>query len=392
VPQLKFRILGSMKQVPAAAWDALEPRSLFTSHAWLSALEDSRLVAPGTAIEYRIHVLESESGEIVAAAPGVLKRLPLAEYGAEMLWQRAAEARGIRLLPKISLEVPLTPVRTPKLRVRPGWPRAELSRLLLKAAVEAASRSSNVASFSIGRMAESDEAAAQAHGFVTSPELGSRWVNRGWRSHEEFLGGLRSDYRNALKRERRRFAGLGVELRLLRGSQVLPSHWAAFMEGHAAICRGKQAPVLLNEDFLGRVSSSLGDAICLQGVFAGERYLSGAFMVIDGDTLYSRSWSEVEFAPGAVFEASLHRPIEIAIELGLNAVDGGTLARHKPKRGYAAFELPSAHWFRDPAMEKLARNVATRARSSIAVHLVPSWESRYMHGPSPSSAAAAAPQ
>ncbi|HVZ44009.1 MAG TPA: GNAT family N-acetyltransferase [Ramlibacter sp.] len=373
---LRFRYFRSMKEVPPAQWDALAPAHVFTTHAWLSAFEASGLVGPGRAIEYCIPALVDSSGTLVAAAPGVMKREPLGEYGPEYAWLHDAARRGIRLLPKLQIEVPLTPVASPKFLVRPGWDRAELVRVLFQAMMDSAARGS-LSALSIVRMTKQDQDALRARGLAASSEIGTRWRNEGYRSYDEFLARLKGEYRYAIRRERKDFHSHGLKVQLLRGREITAAHWDAFFAGYEAVCVRKRGPVLLNRRFFDQLAP-LGDAICLMGVFAGDEFRAGTFMIAGSDTLYSRSWSELAHTPGAVFEAAMYRPAELAIELGLQWLDCGIWGPHKPKRGFEPVLVPNAHWLRDPSMEKLARAMAARHERSVLDRLGPSWHEHYL--------------
>jgi predicted N-acyltransferase len=376
VSSLRFQYLRSMKDVSAAAWDALRPAHVFTSHTWLSALEVGGLVAPGGSVEYRIPALFDAAGTLVAAAPGVVKRKALAEYGPENLWIQEAARQGANLLPKMQLEVPFVAAPSPKFLVHPAAPHDQLASLLLKAVTETTA-ASHFSTLTVARMAGHDEAIAAAHGMLSSAEIGSRWTNEEYGSFGAFLTQMKSDYRYSIRRERSEFRELGHTVRELRGKDIRPHHWDAFLAGHEAVCRKYQAPAFLNRKFLDALHP-LGDAIWLIAVFSGDTYRAGSFMVQSGDTLFSRSWSQLHVTPGALFEAGSYRPMEIAIELGLKFVDCGVWGPHKPERGFEAIRVPNAHWFRDTAVHQLAVRINDRHQAAVSARFPVPWKEHYM--------------
>lgn len=378
---LRFRYLRSIHDVSRDAWDSLEPRHTFASHAWLAAFEDGGLVRAGTDLEYRIPVLIDPHERIVAAAPGMLKWKNLADYGPENHWVREAEARGIASFPRLQLESPLTPVGSPRFLVHPAWPRAQAIQSLLQALLTT-THAAGLAALTIARMTAGDqEAARAAGGSVESWEIGTLWRNEGYSTFADFLSPLKAAYRYRIHRERREFRSHRLTLRALRGSEIRAEHWDDFFRGHVRVCERKRAPVLLTRNLLERLSC-LGDAIWLIGVFSGSQYRAGNFAVHSGDTLYCRSWSELEFTPTAHFEAAIYRPIEMAIELGLKKVDGGVWGAHKPARGLLPVALPNAHWIRDARVRAMAQHVATGHRRAYDARWSSAGNERYLHGPS----------
>jgi uncharacterized protein len=376
VSALSFRYIRSLGDVTPAMWDALQPHSVFSSYTWLSALEGSGLVVPGGAAEFCMPAFFDAQGTLVAAAPAVLKRKPVGEYGPENLWLRQSGRLGVRLLPKLQLEVPLTPVSSPRFLVRSGLPHAALAGLLLKATLEHLA-AGPLRALTIARMDAQDEPATRGHGLVASADVGTRWRNEGYSSHADFLARMKSDYRYNIRRERRAFRRHGLRERELRGSDIRPEHWDAFHAGYAAVSRRHGSVPLLNRDFFGRLAP-LGDAIRLLAFFDGSTYCCGALLVRSGGVLHSRLWSELAFTPAAAFEAALHRPIEMAIEEGAVAVDSGVWGAHKAERGFETVLQPNAHWLPDDAARRVARDVAARHRAAVLARPDAAWGDHYL--------------
>ena len=363
MPDLKFSYLDSILNVPAPAWDKLLPQHAFSSHTWLSALEKSGLVGRDQVVQFRIPVLHDEQGTLVAAAPGVLKRSTLGEYGPENLWIRQTREQGVQLLPKMQLEIPMTPVASPKFLVHPDWPQEPVGKLLLRALLETTSKSPYQA-LTIARMSDTDLSVVNGYGLTVSNDVNSVWHNKGYSSYADYLSRFKSYYRNKINRERRAFSETGLSVRLLRGADIGSKHWDDFFAGYVAVCRYKQSPVLLNRGFFDHLSG-LGDAVLLIAAYCGDSYKSGNLLIQSGDTLYSRNWSELEYSPFSLFELGCHRIIELAIDLQLARVDSGVWGAHKAERGLEPEAFPNAHWFRDPNVRALAANISKKHTDGI---------------------------
>ena len=67
------KIASGVSGINAAAWNRLTNGDPFVSHAFLSALEDSGSVGPGTGWTPAPILVEDEADHLLAAAPAYLK-------------------------------------------------------------------------------------------------------------------------------------------------------------------------------------------------------------------------------------------------------------------------------------------------------------------------------
>src|SRR5690349_23060979 len=81
-------IASGVSGLNARAWDRLTDGEPFTSHAFLSALEDSGSVGPATGWTPAPILVEQE-GKLVAAAPAYLKTHSQGEYVFDHGWAEA---------------------------------------------------------------------------------------------------------------------------------------------------------------------------------------------------------------------------------------------------------------------------------------------------------------
>ena len=103
-----------------AVHDGSESFNPFTSHSFLSALEESGCVSGRTGWA-PVHLLVEDGDErLVAAAPCYLKSHSLGEYVFDHAWADAYARAGGRYYPKLQVSVPFTPVTGPRLLVAPG--------------------------------------------------------------------------------------------------------------------------------------------------------------------------------------------------------------------------------------------------------------------------------
>ena len=109
------KIASGVSGLTAGAWDRLNKGYPFLSHAFLSSLEDSGSVGPGTGWTPAPILVEDEGGHLAAAAPSYLKTHSQGEYVFDHGWAEAWTRAGGDYYPKLQVAVPFTPVPGPRL-------------------------------------------------------------------------------------------------------------------------------------------------------------------------------------------------------------------------------------------------------------------------------------
>ena len=104
------KIASGISGLNARAWDRLAGSDPFLSRAFLSSLEDSGSVGPGTGWTPAPILIEDEASHLVSAAPAYLKTHSQGEYVFDHGWADAWERAGGQYYPKLQVAVPFTPV------------------------------------------------------------------------------------------------------------------------------------------------------------------------------------------------------------------------------------------------------------------------------------------
>jgi predicted N-acyltransferase len=378
---LRLRVVESIADVPAAAWDACAGQDPFSRHGFFSALEQSRTIGAHRGILPRYVCLFDAGGILVAAAAAMLKSNTWGEYGPEIAWLRAAVAAGQRVLPKFQVDVPLTPVMGRRLLVHPRWPRDAIAQLLLQELRGLAERDSPCANLGFLRLAPSEARLLAAQGFLLSHELRSAWRNPGFAAYTDFLAALRHGSRSMIQRERRKVAQSGLELKTLSGHDVSPTLWRDFHRGYVDVCHRHGGRPWMSETFFPLLAQQLPDQVCMLAAFAGDAFVGGALCLRSDRILHVRHWSLLVSAPALVFELTLHRPLELACEERLDAVDGGVYGKHKAFRCYLPEAVPNAHWIPDPRLRRFAAGIVGGQRRRLEQGLLaPGQHAFYRHG------------
>src|SRR5690348_215586 len=187
----RVRVVESLAEVPAAAWDACAgPDNPFLSHAFLEAMEASGSATDRTGWLPQ-HVLVEDAGRrVLAAAPLYLKSHSQGEYVFDHGWAQAYERAGGNYYPKLLCAVPFTPVTGPRLLVHPEAPPDTVATLI--AALIEIARAHKVSSLHVTFPRQPDWELLGAAGFLQRAGQQYHWENRGYAGFDDFLEALNS--------------------------------------------------------------------------------------------------------------------------------------------------------------------------------------------------------
>ncbi len=365
-----LKLLGSIGEVEAAAWDACAgPDNPFLSHAFLAVLEESGSATTRTGWGPRHLVLEDEAGTVLGCVPLYLKNHSYGEYVFDHGWAQAYEAAGGQYYPKLQVAVPFTPVPGPRLLVRPG-PHAESAAAALTRGLAQVAEQLGVVTVHVTFPTGAEAERLAAAGWLHRIGCQYHWINEGYRSFDDFLAALSSRKRKTIRKERRQVADSGVTVEVLTGDAIRAEHWDAFFRCYRATGGRKWGHPYLTRDFFHRLGARLGDRVVLVMARIAGRYVAGALNLIGGDTLYGRNWGcEAEFR-FLHFEACYYRALDFAIAHGLARVEAGAQGEHKLQRGYRPTRTHSVHLIRDPALHRAVEDFLRRETVAVEQDMI----------------------
>ena len=355
-------VAASIHEVRAEDWDACARGAPCLRHAFFAALEGSGAVGAQRSIVPAYLLLRDPRGVLLACAPAMLKVGTLAEYGPEHLWLRAGLAQGCYAWPKFQAGIPLYPIRGRKLLVRQGAPQAALESALARMLKTLASERYRTAALNVMQVDAAQARSLERAGWLLSSETHAFWHNRGYADFDAYLATLPHRKRYAIRRERRRAAELGLEVRTLTGEAITPDLLQRYCDGHAMVCARYGNRPWLPAAMYRELVERMPESVMLIAAFDGDAFVAGVFCLVDDDALYLRTWSAPREIPDLCFELVCHRPVIHAIEHGLALVDSGLTGAHKRVRGYVDEPVLSAHWFLDARLGALARRILAEVR------------------------------
>jgi uncharacterized protein len=354
------KVASGVSNLNASAWDSLAGGDPFVSHAFLSALEESKSVGRGTGWTPAPILIEDEADHLLAAAPAYLKTHSQGEYVFDQGWAEAWEGAGGQYYPKLQIAVPFTPVPGPRLLGR------RPQQLL--AAAEAVTVQHEMSSAHITFIDETGASEAERRGWHIRHGVQYHWFDRGYRSFDDFLATLKHSKRKSIRKERRDALN-GLEIRALRGSDIGAADWDAMWAFYQDTGSRKWGRPYLTREFFQLLGERLGDAVLLMLAYRGSRRVAGALNFIGRDTLYGRYWGCTEEVPFLHFELCYYQAIQWAIEHGLSSVQAGAQGEHKVSRGYEPVVTKSAHFIPNRSFREAVADFVGAEREGVAAEV-----------------------
>ena len=357
---LTARLYPSVGDIAQGDWDALAgDDNPFISHAFLTAMEDSGSVGPGTGWSPAPLVIEDGAGHPLAALPAYLKTHSQGEYVFDHAWADAWQRAGGRYYPKLQIAAPFTPATGPRLLLGDG----ALAQPLLRAA-ERLCLGNGLSSAHATFIEPAQIPLFEQAGWLIRGDIQFHWENRGYASFDDFLAVLSSRKRKAIRKERA-IAQSGVTIRALTGMDIRPEHWDAFWVFYQDTGARKWGRPYLTREAFTLLGERIGERILLVLAFQDGTPIAGALNMIGGSALYGRYWGCAADRPFLHFELCYYQAIDTAIAMGLDRVEAGAQGGHKLARGYEPVQTWSAHWIADPAFRAAVADFLERERRGI---------------------------
>lgn len=358
--EARARLVSRADEIQRADWDALAGSNPFTSHAFLTSLEDS-----GSADEQSgwrpLHiVVDGAESQPTGILPGYLKSHSQGEYVFDHGWADAWARSGQRYYPKLQHASPFTPATAPKLLSADR----DVRRILM-AASETIVRDNGFSGSHATFLNEADGADFDDAGWLPRADVQFHWLNQDYQGFDGFLGSLTSKKRKTLRKEREAALGAVDDIQWLSGSDLTEAAWDAFFLFYQDTSARKWGRPYLTRAFFSLIGERMADRIVLVMARRAGRYVAGALNFLGDDCLYGRQWGCTEDIPFLHFELCYHQAIDIACARGLARVEAGAQGAHKVARGYQPVVTRSAHFIADPRFRAAVEDFLRRERPAV---------------------------
>ena len=353
-------LVRNINDIPADQWDALNPSdNPFVSHAFLTALEQSGSVGPGTGWSPAPIMIRDAGGVPAAALPAYLKTHSQGEYVFDHHWADAFERAGGQYYPKLQIAAPFSPVPGPRLLLSDR----SLAIPMLRAA-EAVVDQNGLSSAHATFVADTELEHFRAADWLIRIGTQFHWQNRDYADFEGFLAALSSRKRKAVRKERAA-AQSAVRIEQIAGANITPQMWESFWIFYQDTGARKWGQPYLTRAFFDIVGETMADHIVLFLAYDGDRPVAGALNFFSPDCLYGRYWGCTRDVPFLHFELCYYQAIDFAIKHGLARVEAGAQGEHKLARGYEAVPTYSAHYIANEGFRSAVADFLKRETTAM---------------------------
>ncbi|MEP5728859.1 MAG: GNAT family N-acetyltransferase [Sulfitobacter sp.] len=369
--EIEIRLVPHLAEIGQTDWDACAcpetadgspPIDPFTTYRFLSALEESGSVGPGTGWQQQ-YLVATVEGQIIAVSPLYAKMHSQGEYIFDHNWAHAFEQAGGQYYPKLQIAVPHTPATGRRLLTRPGF--EDVGRQVLLQGAKQVTENNDLSSVHMTFCTEEEAMFAEEMGLMVRKSQQFHWRNDNYADFDGFLASLNSRKRKNIRKERVQAQGFGGTIETFTGDSILPEHWDAFWQFYQDTGMRKWGSPYLTRGFFDIAQDRLRDDIALVLAQRDGRWVAGALNFVGANALYGRYWGCTEHHPCLHFELCYYRAIDIAIERGLNTVEAGAQGEHKLARGYLPTATWSVHWMQDPGFAKAVGDYLQAERDAV---------------------------
>jgi len=364
-PQLSVEFVSSLSDIDAQEWDALAGQDYpFLRHHFLWGLERTGCTNADTGWQ-PCHAVVRRGHLAIALMPLYLKSHSYGEYVFDWAWADAWQRVGLEYYPKLVSAIPFTPATGARICMHPAEDPIIVYRALLSGIQQLAHRQS-ISSFHL--LFPEEHVAKALVGEDTHLRVGSQfhWLNESYQHFDDFLKTFSSRKRKSLKRERKRVAEQGLQLKTLVGSEIGEQEWEQFHHFYQLTYAKRSGHGgYLNREFFTQTAAGMGDQVIMVLAKLGERAVAGALYFRSQDTLFGRYWGAEQEFDCLHFEACYYQGIEFCIANGLQRFDPGAQGEHKIQRGFRPLRTYSNHWIADQRLSAAVGDFTQREQEQI---------------------------
>ena len=341
MPGFSHRWFQRIHDIDAATWDAFFGTNPFTSHAFLSALEQSHCVSAATGWQ-PCHLGIYEENQLVALAPGYIKTHSYGEYVFDWAWADAYAHHGLDYYPKWLCGSPFTPVEGQRLAT--CHEQADQVYAYFSHLMETECQMHGWSSWHINFCDQTLVAAMTKQ--QTLPRLGVQfqWFNQAYAEFDEFLAKMKSSRRKVVKKERLKIEQQQIRIEWRHGKQLTTDDMTLFHQFYQLTYLKRSGHKgYLNQAFFIALLDLMPDNIVLMFARREQQIVAATLSFRDEHTLYGRYWGAIEEVDCLHFELCYYQGIEYCIQHQLQCFHSGAQGEHKIARGFEPVFTYSVH-------------------------------------------------
>ncbi len=361
--EYELKVLDSLADISALAWDALADDNPTVKHAWLqSMIEAGCTTAKSGWLPQFVTLTREVAGKptLVGAVPMYMKGHSYGEYVFDWAWAEAYQRAGLDYYPKLLVAVPFTPCSGARILAETAADRDVLVDAVLQIAQQ-----SDVSSLHVLFPREQEFAALIGKGLMPRTSVQFHWQNAGYKGFDDFLATMSHDKRKKVKQERRKVLEAGITFERKVGAEIDESDWDFFYRCYALTYRAHHSTPYLNRKFFGLISERIAENCLVVIAKRAGLPIAASLNLFNATTLFGRYWGTTEFQSGLHFETCYYQTLEFCIERGIQIFEGGAQGEHKLARGFLPVKCHSAHWLKEPQFARAVEDFLKRETGGI---------------------------
>ena len=362
---MEIEITDTLLDIPATQWNKLnKDGNPFTSHAFLTALEESKSIGGETGWIPRYLLLWNNNGNLAGALPMYEKHHSWGEYVFDWAWANAWQQYGLAYYPKLVVAVPFSPVTGHRFLISMDNNREDIINYLHAAAVDYAKKE-GYSSLHYLFPTSTECNLLQQQGVLIRHDVQFQWQNCSYADFKGFLATMTSRKRKKIARERRRVLEKGIEFRTISGEQLSSINMERMYEFYLCTIMRHGSQAYLSREFFLMLAERMADNIVLIEAHLQGKVVAAALNIRHDKILYGRYWGAVEEYHSLHFETCYYQAISYCIRNGLSRFEGGAQGEHKLSRGFLPVITCSAHWMANKRLTPAISDFLKREKAQV---------------------------
>jgi len=368
--QLRTKMFSRIEEIPSLEWNGLALHAApMLEYEYLHALEKSGSISADRGYS-PAHLGLYDGSKMVAIAPLYLRDRAWVEFGDGGLIEFLSELTGLPFGVGLVGSVPYTPVPGYDFLIGPRRDGPRLfAELLDKVDEIAKERGLSTTRFYFVAPDSMLHSIMAEHGYLWLSSTHLLWINRGYRSFDDFLLSFKSSRRTKIKREWRSVRNSGIDLHMVQGLnapgtffqdlyQLYRLTWTKHM--------GSGIRPFLNESFFRLIGDNFRHRCSFSVAETSGKRIAMALFYNKAEKLYGRYWGSFRDIPFLHFAACYYYPIAYAIENGIGEIDPGFGGEHKTLRSFEDSHAFHYLKFYDENQRRIAYAVFDQMRSHLS--------------------------
>ncbi len=361
---LKVDLADSVTSLDRQSWDALVGGMPLLSHAFLSALEESKSIGNGTGWQ-SCPMLVFDDEALVGGLPLYVKSHSYGEYVFDWAWAEAYEKNGLNYYPKLIAAIPFSPVTSQRLLVASVPNASEIQSLMVETLEEITHSNQFSGAHVLFPNEDSAKVLSEAN-WLQRHGVQFQWKNESFENFEGFLSQLTQEKRKKIRQERKKVVNSGVVCHRVKGPDISEAQWEFFYQCYCNTYREHRSTPYLTRAFFKIIAKTMPQHILLVMAYKDGAPIASALNFYDQNTLYGRYWGCLEYVPNLHFELCYYQAQEFCIAENIQYFEGGAQGEHKLARGFKPKATCSFHQIAHPQFANAIEDFVMREAHGIA--------------------------